>query len=208
LNPLGKMPVLVLDDGEVVYDSVVIVDCLEGIKPAPQLIPTDFRGRIAVRRWEALADGIAEAIVNISHQYGPMNEAEKVSAASDATPGSEDRARLMLIERSIVGREWLHGEVLHAGRHRRGLCLAYARLRAGRIDRKKLVSSLPAAYAERLMARPSSLDNGNPARPDQRPATGRSGVLRASIGRRFDERRLASSGCSIFQSVHICVTRK
>ena len=54
MNPLGKIPVLVLDDGNVVYDSAVIGDYLDGVKPEPRLVPADFSGRIAVKRYEAL----------------------------------------------------------------------------------------------------------------------------------------------------------
>ncbi len=46
LNPLGKVPVLLLDDGETVYDSVVIVEYLDGLKREPQLIPEDPRARM------------------------------------------------------------------------------------------------------------------------------------------------------------------
>lgn len=60
-NPLGKVPVLVTEDGRTVYDSRVIVEYLEELKPFPLLIPARAENRIAVRRWEALADGIAEA---------------------------------------------------------------------------------------------------------------------------------------------------
>lgn len=63
-NPLGKIPALELDDGSLLYDSVVIVEYLEGIAPEPRLIPAPPRERAEVRRWEALADGMADAVVN------------------------------------------------------------------------------------------------------------------------------------------------
>src|SRR5262245_10948327 len=62
-NPLGKVPTLELDDGRVLYDSTVIVEYLEGLQPEPALIPSSFYDRIEARRWEALADGIADAVV-------------------------------------------------------------------------------------------------------------------------------------------------
>ena len=66
-NPLGKIPVLVCDDGRAVYDSAVIVEFLDGLVAQPALIPAAFNDRIEVRRWEALGDGIADATVAISH---------------------------------------------------------------------------------------------------------------------------------------------
>ncbi|HTO48276.1 MAG TPA: glutathione S-transferase [Burkholderiales bacterium] len=61
LNPLGKVPVLVLDDGTALYDSRVICEFLDGVSPIGKLIPAGNRERIEVRRWEALADGVVDA---------------------------------------------------------------------------------------------------------------------------------------------------
>lgn len=60
-NPLGKVPVWVLEDGKTLFDSRVIVEYLDSISPVGHLIPTDPRARIAARRCEALADGICDA---------------------------------------------------------------------------------------------------------------------------------------------------
>jgi glutathione S-transferase len=62
-NPLGKVPVLVTDDGAAIYDSCVIVEYLDAISPVGRLIPEPGRQRIQVKRWEALADGLMEAAV-------------------------------------------------------------------------------------------------------------------------------------------------
>lgn len=64
-NPLGKIPVLVLEGGETLYDSRVIVECLEELKPWPLLVPVDAQDRIAVKKWEALADGVSDAAAAI-----------------------------------------------------------------------------------------------------------------------------------------------
>ena len=60
-NPLGKIPTLVLDDGTPLYDSRVIVEFLDNASPISRLIPDERRDRVAVRRWEALADGVLDA---------------------------------------------------------------------------------------------------------------------------------------------------
>jgi glutathione S-transferase len=64
-NPLGKVPVLVLDDGESLYDSRVIVEYLDHRTPIAHLIPQDHTAKIKVRRWEALADGVCDAAVAV-----------------------------------------------------------------------------------------------------------------------------------------------
>jgi len=64
-NPLGKVPVLVLDDGTNLFDSRVIVEYLDTVSPVSRLIPEPSRQRIAVKRWEALADGICDAAAAI-----------------------------------------------------------------------------------------------------------------------------------------------
>ena len=62
-NPLGKVPVLILDDGDSLYDSTVIVEYLDNRTPVAHLLPLDSNSRIKVRRWEALADGVCDAAV-------------------------------------------------------------------------------------------------------------------------------------------------
>ena len=64
-NPLGKVPVLELDDGSTLYDSRVIAEYLDNISPVSRILPQENRLLIATRRWEALADGIVDAAVAI-----------------------------------------------------------------------------------------------------------------------------------------------
>ncbi len=62
LNPLGKVPLLELDNGEVLFNSPMIVDYLDSLVAMP-LIPGDTEMRWQVQRWHALGDGIADAVV-------------------------------------------------------------------------------------------------------------------------------------------------
>ncbi len=62
-NPLGKVPCLVLDGGEAVFDSRVIVEYLDTLSPVGKLIPPSGRERIEVRTWEALSDGLMDAAI-------------------------------------------------------------------------------------------------------------------------------------------------
>jgi glutathione S-transferase len=61
VNPLGKIPVLLLDDSTSLFDSRVIVEYLDNVAPNNKLMPNQNRERIEVKRWEALADGVCDA---------------------------------------------------------------------------------------------------------------------------------------------------
>ena len=65
LNPLGKVPVLVLDDDSTLFDSRVIVEYLDSVTPNNRLLPAAGRDRIRIKRWEALADGVLDATVSV-----------------------------------------------------------------------------------------------------------------------------------------------
>ena len=62
VNPLAKLPVLI-DGDETIWESSVILDYIEMQGRGPALIPSDPAGRLAVRRVEALSDGICDAVV-------------------------------------------------------------------------------------------------------------------------------------------------
>lgn len=65
LNPLGKVPVLILEDGVSVFDSRVIVEYLDQLTPVAHLIPSEAKSRMVVRGVEALADGVTDAAVAV-----------------------------------------------------------------------------------------------------------------------------------------------
>ena len=64
INPLGKIPVLVLDDNTPLFDSRVIVEYIDNVTPNNKLFPAPNRERTEVKRWEALADGLLDAAVS------------------------------------------------------------------------------------------------------------------------------------------------
>ena len=68
LNPLGKVPVLIAEDGAALFDSHVIVEYLEHRFPEPRFTPDGEIGRLVVKRWEALADGAVDAIREIVYE--------------------------------------------------------------------------------------------------------------------------------------------
>jgi glutathione S-transferase len=62
-NPLGKVPCLVMEGAEAVFDSRVIVEYVDTLSPVGKLIPQSGRERVEVRTWEALADGLLDAAI-------------------------------------------------------------------------------------------------------------------------------------------------
>lgn len=64
VNPLGKVPALITDDGQVLFDSRLLAEYLDGMD-VPALIPVSGWARWRVKRWEVLADGISDACAAI-----------------------------------------------------------------------------------------------------------------------------------------------
>lgn len=62
-NPLGKIPCLIMEGGDAIYDSRVIVEYLDTLSPVGKLIPPLGRERAEVKTWEALADGLLDAAI-------------------------------------------------------------------------------------------------------------------------------------------------
>ena len=60
-NPLGKVPCLIMEGGDAIFDSRVIVEYLDALSPVGKLIPAQGRERAEVKTWEALADGVMDA---------------------------------------------------------------------------------------------------------------------------------------------------
>jgi len=61
LNPLGKVPCLIMEDGYAMQDSRVIVEYLDAVSPVCKLLPPNGRERADIKCWEALADGVLDA---------------------------------------------------------------------------------------------------------------------------------------------------
>lgn len=60
-NPLGKIPALILDNNDTLFDSPVICEYIDGLNNDPILIlPAQ---RLTILRWQALADGLMDNVV-------------------------------------------------------------------------------------------------------------------------------------------------
>jgi glutathione S-transferase len=160
LNPLGKVPVLVLDDDTSIFDSRVIVEYLDNASPVTKLIPEDTRQRIQVRRWEALADGCTDAAVAVViEKRRPL---ERQSADWIARQhGKIDRA-LMAMAEELGNRNWSSGEFFNLSDIAAGCCLGYLDLRLPELGWRKTYPNL-AKLSDKLMLRASFRDTVPPS---------------------------------------------
>jgi len=131
-NPLGKVPVLLLDDGTALYDSRVIVEYLDTVSPVSRLIPEPSRQRIEVRRWEALADGICDAALAI------VRENLRPARQQSREANDRHRGKIILGLRALSGElgedAWCNGEGYSLADIATGCALAYLDLRHPAID--------------------------------------------------------------------------
>jgi glutathione S-transferase len=88
-NPLGKVPCLILEGGEAVFDSRVIVEYLDTLSPVGKLIPSTGRERVEVKTWEALADGLLDAsiLARLEATWAGRSDAQRSPAWIDRQMG-------------------------------------------------------------------------------------------------------------------------
>ena len=81
-NPLGKVPCLIMEGGEALFDSRVIVEYLDTLSPVGKLIPTVGRERAEIKTWEALADGLLDAsiLARLEATWGGRTDAQRSQA--------------------------------------------------------------------------------------------------------------------------------
>jgi glutathione S-transferase len=119
LNPLGKIPVLLLDDETQLFDSRVIVEYIDAVTPNNKLFPAPNRERIEVKRWEALADGICDAAATaFLEAKRPKKRAKR---CLDCPPTRKNCARAGVHGRSSWRKALLHRHPLLDGRYCRRL---------------------------------------------------------------------------------------
>ncbi len=154
-NPLGKVPVWVLEEGKTLFDSRVIVEYLDSVSPAGHVLPKEPRPRIAVKRWEALADGVCDAAAMVflerkrpEAQQNPewvTRQLGKVSAGLKAM--SDDLGQ----------QTWCSGEFFCLADIAVGCALGYLEFRFPEIDWRRSHPNLSELY-DRLLQRETFKD--------------------------------------------------
>jgi glutathione S-transferase len=163
MNPLGKVPVLVLGGGEAVFDSRVIVEYLDARSPLSRLIPETGRERTEVRTWEALADGLLDAAVAARlEQHWPGRTAEQRSSAWIDRQLSRVDTALGAMSSGLADKPWCAGIHLSLADIAVGCALGYLDFRFPGIQWRDRHGNL-SRLADKLFARQSFVDTRPPA---------------------------------------------
>jgi glutathione S-transferase len=158
-NPLGKVPVLTLDDGTQLFDSRVIAEYIDSVSPVSRLIPEPTRQRIAVRKWEALADGISDALV-LATQEG-KRPAAKRDTDFIARQRQKVDAGIAEMASELADRAWCNGEAYTLADIATGCTLGYVDLRLAEFDWRDRYPNL-AKLALKLGKRPAFVETQLP----------------------------------------------
>lgn len=111
VNPLGRIPALILDDDTCVFDSPVIAEYADTLNDTPILIPrNDALAKMRVRRWEALADGIMDSAVVVRTET--LRPTDKQDADIIARHNGAIARALEFVSSQLGKHEWCEGPVL------------------------------------------------------------------------------------------------
>ncbi len=154
-NPLGKVPVLVLEDGVSVFDSRVIVEYVDTLTPVANLIPREAKTRMMVRGVEALADGMTDAAVAayLERKRAP----DKQDADWIALQEKSVHRSLSALAEALGEKSLFLGTAMTLADIATGCALAYLDLRFPHILWRETHPNL-AMLAEKLADRPSFKD--------------------------------------------------
>jgi glutathione S-transferase len=131
-NPLGKVPTIVLDDETALYDSRVIVEYLSARTPVNHLLPSEHKLKIEVLRWEALADGICDAVVAIVIEQ--RKSAEMQSKALLQKQLLKVDSGLTVLNNDLSKKKWCVNETFSLADISVGCLLGYIDLRLKQLN--------------------------------------------------------------------------
>lgn len=157
-NPLGKVPCLVMDGAEAIFDSRVIVEYLDTLSPVGKLIPTTGRERTEVKTWEALADGLMDAaILARLEATWPHREAQQRSGLWIERQMSKVQAALNAMAHGLGDKPYCHGIHLSLADVAVGCALGYLDFRFPELGWRTEHTNL-AKLAAKLAQRQSFID--------------------------------------------------
>lgn len=161
-NPLGKVPCLVLDDGEAIFDSRVIVEYLDTLTPVGKLIPGGGRERAEVRTWEALADGVmdAAATARLEQTWPGRTEAQR-SPAWIARQMGKVESGVKAMSHGLGDKPFCSGNHFSLADIAVGAALGYVEFRFPELGWQQQYPNLAKLY-DKLMQRPSFRDTAPP----------------------------------------------
>ncbi|MDM0091033.1 MULTISPECIES: glutathione S-transferase N-terminal domain-containing protein [unclassified Variovorax] len=154
-NPLGKVPCLVMEGGEAMFDSRVIVEYLDTMSPVGKLIPQQSRERAEVKTWEALADGVMDAgvLLRLEATWAHRAEGERSQAWMDRQRGKVV-AGIAAMAKGLGDKPFCSGIHLSLSDISVGCALGWIEFRFPEIDWRGQHANL-AKLQDKLMLRPS-----------------------------------------------------
>jgi glutathione S-transferase len=152
LNPLGKIPVLLLDDETPLFDSRVIVEYIDSVTPNNKLFPAANRERIEVKRWEALADGICDAAAAAFLEAKRPQQEQSVSWI--ARQHEKITRSLAFMSEQLGDKPFCTGTHFSLADIATGAALGYLEFRFAEIQWKQTHPNLDKLYGK-LLQRPS-----------------------------------------------------
>ena len=157
-NPLGKVPCLVMDAGEAIFDSRVIVEYLDTLSPVGKLIPAQGRERAEVKTWEALADGVLDAalLARMEATWSGRTDEQRCDAWIARQMGKIDTA-LQAMSKGLGDKAHCSGMYFSLSDVAVGCALDYLDFRFPEIAWHKNYPKL-AKLQEKLKLRPSFID--------------------------------------------------
>jgi glutathione S-transferase len=157
-NPLGKVPCLIMEGGEAMFDSRVIVEYLDTLSPVGKLIPQQGRERAEVKTWEALADGVMDAGVlwRLEATWAGRNDGERSAAWIERQRGKVEDG-IAAMAKGLGDKPFCSGIHLSLSDIAVGCTLGWLDLRFPEIDWRKDNGNLAKLY-DKLMLRPSFID--------------------------------------------------
>ena len=161
-NPLGKVPCLVMEGGEAVFDSRVIVEYLDTLSPVGKLIPASGRERIEVRTWEALADGLLDAriLARLEATWGGRTAAQRSQVWIDRQM-SRVNASIISMSKGLGEKPWCTGNHFTLADVAVGCALGYLDFRFAHIAWRTAHPNLLKLH-DKLSARQSFIDSAPP----------------------------------------------
>jgi glutathione S-transferase len=161
-NPLGKVPCLVMEGGEAIFDSRVIVEYVDTLSPVGKLIPLSGRERVEVKTWEALADGLLDAaILARMEQTWSGRTDEQRSTAWIERQLVKVQGSLKAMSQGLGDRPWCTGNHHSLADIAVGCALGYLDFRFGEITWRDDHPNLAKLY-EKISQRPGFLDTAPP----------------------------------------------
>jgi glutathione S-transferase len=155
-NPLGKVPCLVMEDGEAVFDSRVICEYVDTLSPVGKLIPPSGRERVEVRCWEALADGMLDAAVLIRLE-DTLRQPGQRSDAWLARQHHKIDDGLKAMSQGLAGKTWCAGNHYSLADIAMGCALGYLDFRMPALNWRETYPNLDRHF-QKLSQRVSFVD--------------------------------------------------